>query len=160
MIEGISGRDGMTPAARAAPRPAATAFHVDDDGGAGPGRATASAAAAAAAAEAGAPGALHGMLVLQEELEESAPDRRARRRGQDLLGALAALQRDLLLGSIGPGCLRDLADLLIDMPVADSAALGESVAAVALRARLELWRHGEAAIGNDSQPSRRRLPGT
>ncbi len=151
MIEGISGRDAVPQPARAAARPAGKAFHVDDDAGAAAGRGTAS-AGAGVAAEAAAPAALQGMLVLQEAVEESAPDRRARRRGRDLLGALAALQRDLLMGPAGTACLQNLADLLSDVPMADSAELGESVAAVALRARLELWRHGAGMVGDDLQP--------
>jgi hypothetical protein len=80
---------------------------------------------------------LGGMLALQEAPEEVG-DREARRHGQEMLAALAALQRSLLgLDGADPG---RLARLVAAVPEARDPALREVVAAIALRARIEAVR--------------------
>jgi hypothetical protein len=107
--------------------------------------------AAHRAAAAGAPAAtaevsLGAMLAIQETESAAVRDRAARRRGQDMLAALAALQRALLVGGSDPGDseggLGRLAALTEQVPEAADPALREAVAAVTLRARVELARHG------------------
>jgi len=85
---------------------------------------------------------LAGMLALQELPDPALADREARRRGQDILAALAALQRALL----GPGGADagELAALATAVPQADDPALRAVVAAITLRARIEAARHGAA----------------
>jgi hypothetical protein len=85
---------------------------------------------------------LGGLLALQEAEAEPAGDRQARRRGRRLLDELAALQRDLLGGEVTEERLATLAALLADVPPAADPDLRAAVAAVALRARLELARYG------------------
>jgi hypothetical protein len=80
---------------------------------------------------------LGGMLALQEAPDEVA-DREARRRGHEMLEALAALQRSLL-GIDGADPAR-LARLSEKVPEARDPALREAVAAIALRARIEAVR--------------------
>ncbi len=83
-----------------------------------------------------------GMLSLQEQPQPQAGDRPARRRGQDMLDELAALQRDMLTAQgPTPATLRRLACLAEDVPVAQTAALAEAVAAIKLRAVVELARY-------------------
>lgn len=78
------------------------------------------------------------MLALQELPDPQVADREARRRGQDLLEALAALQRALLgAGGADADALARLAD---DIPQAADPALRAAVAAIALRARIEAAR--------------------
>ncbi len=89
-----------------------------------------------------------GMLALQEMPGEEVADREARRRGHDLLEALAAMQRGLLgLEGADP---RRLARLAEAVPAASDPGLREAVAAIALRARIEavraeMARQGDAA---------------
>lgn len=111
-------------------------------GGALAGRASASAARLATAA---APGAL---LAIQEaagapsSLASAAEerDRRARRRGAALIEALRDLQLALLQGAEGD--VARLADLaaLAEGEVAADPVLREAIAAIVLRARVELAR--------------------
>jgi hypothetical protein len=75
------------------------------------------------------------MLALQEMPDPHLADREARRRGQDILAALAALQRALL--GAGPLDPETLARLAQDVPVAADPALRAAVAALVLRARIE-----------------------
>ena len=82
---------------------------------------------------------LSGLIVLQDA--EPPRDRAARRRGQDILAALAELQRGLLGGEEG-GALSRLASLIGELPQAADPRLGSVLAAVALRARIELARRG------------------
>jgi hypothetical protein len=140
MIESITGRGAMTATGRAVVRNGGRGqgpgFQVDAD---------VETAEAGGAARAAAPTSVQGMLVLQEEFVAEPPDRRARRRGHDLLRALTGLQRDLLGGGVDPASLRRLANLLADVPAADDPTLRGDIDAVVLRARIELWRHGGAA---------------
>ena len=86
--------------------------------------------------------ALEGLLQFQEVEDAPARDRQARRHGQALLRELAELQR-LLLGD-GPldESLGRLAALVETCPEAADPALAGVVAAVALRAQVELARRG------------------
>ncbi len=68
-------------------------------------------------------------------------DARARRRGDALLRSLRDLQLGLLRGTIDPARLRALADLVPGEEAADPA-LAAALAAIRLRARVELARHG------------------
>ncbi len=99
-----------------------------------------------AAAPEGAPGgapvgatalavSLSGLLALQEAGPEAPRDRAARRRGRDILAALAELQRELL-GGEADGTLARLASLIEDLPLAADPSLETVLAAVALRARI------------------------
>lgn len=82
-----------------------------------------------------------GLLGLQESAPAAERDARARRRGEAMLRELAALQVELLAGRIAPDRLRALASLAEGEAAADPA-LAEAVAAIALRARIELARRG------------------
>lgn len=116
---------GPPPAAARTLRAASSGFHLP-------------AARADAAAPAGGVEeiGLSGMLLLQEQPDTA--DERARKRGQDLLAALAELQR-ALLSPAAPDATR-LAALAGDLPQADDPALRAVVRAIALRARLEVAR--------------------
>ena len=81
---------------------------------------------------------LAGMLALQELPDGDPRDREARRRGQDLLAALAEMQR-AMLGMAG-GDAAGLERLAANVPVAGDPVLREVVAAIALRARVEAAR--------------------
>jgi predicted ArsR family transcriptional regulator len=102
--------------------------------------------AAAPAAEV----ALSGMLTLQEVDPPEQRDRAARRRGQDLLAELAALQRTLLSasGDTSAPALHRLAGLVQAVPLAADPALRQAVAAIMLRCRVELarYRHDNSNI--------------
>jgi hypothetical protein len=80
------------------------------------------------------------MLTLQELGGETAEDRDARRHGQDMLGALAALQRALLMGGDEEVALRQLAELAAAVPCAADRRLAAMVSAIAVRVRVELAR--------------------
>ncbi|MBN9562574.1 MAG: hypothetical protein J0H14_17880 [Alphaproteobacteria bacterium] len=102
--------------------------------------------AAGAASQAGAaagavPVSLGAMLALQEAGAEPARDRAARRHGQAMLQLLAALQRAMLAGEGGGEAeLTRLASLATEVPLASDPALRQAVAAIALRASVELAR--------------------
>jgi hypothetical protein len=85
---------------------------------------------------------LAGLLALQEEAGGGGRDRAARRRGLDLLAELAALQRDLLGGALEPERLERLAELAEQVPSAADPRLRDAVAAITLRARIEVARYG------------------
>jgi hypothetical protein len=86
--------------------------------------------------------ALPGMLMLQEVEAPDQRDRAARRRGQELLAELAALQRALLAaGGDVPAALHRLAGLARAVPPAADPALRQAVAAIVLRSRVELARY-------------------
>jgi hypothetical protein len=81
------------------------------------------------------------MLALQEAGAEPVRDRAARRHGQAMLQLLAALQRAMLQGVGGDEAeLTRLASLSAEVPVASDPALRQAVAAIALRASVELAR--------------------
>jgi hypothetical protein len=103
---------------------------------------------AGAGAVAGTEGvAMAGLLALQEWPAERQGDRAARRHGEALLAELAALQRALLAG--GEGDVARLAELAARVPAAEDPGLRAAVAAVALRARIELARREAAAERRD-----------
>jgi hypothetical protein len=86
--------------------------------------------------------ALSGMLTLQEVETPDQRDRAARRRGQEMLAELAALQRALLAaGGDVPAALHRLAALARAVPAAADPALRQAVAAIVLRSRVELARY-------------------
>ena len=85
---------------------------------------------------------LAGLLALQADEAGEARDRSARRRGRELLDALAALQRAMLAGEIGPDQLNELFALVVDVPDAADPRLRAAMEDVVLRARVELARHG------------------
>jgi Class II flagellar assembly regulator len=84
---------------------------------------------------------LAGLLALQAEDCDDSRDRNARRRGQDLLAQLAALQRALLSeGGVPVDQLRELERLAADAPPASDPHLREIMDAITLRVRVELAR--------------------
>jgi Class II flagellar assembly regulator len=93
--------------------------------------------AAAAAPLATSPGS---MLTLQELGGETLADRQARRHGQDMLAALAELQRALLGGGDDTRALERLTDLAAAVPLAADRRLAAMVSAIVVRARVELAR--------------------
>jgi hypothetical protein len=98
--------------------------------------------AAAATAETSGP-ALASMLSLQELAGEAVADREARRHGQDMLAALADLQRLMLSAGSDGTALQRLADLVASIPRgAVDRRLGAVVSAILVRARIELARRG------------------
>ena len=89
------------------------------------------------------------LLSLQEAAYETPRDRLARQHGRRVLDALVDLQRALLTALPGGRPDMDaLASLLRAAPVVDDPALGAVLAAIRLRARIELTRH--AASQNPS----------
>jgi hypothetical protein len=99
------------------------------------GEQAAPAGATVATAEAGA---LSVLLAADEAEERRQRNRRAHRRGQDILAALGRLQRAVLQGTGEGNEITDLAALLESMPDAEDPALRSAVRAIALRARVEL----------------------
>lgn len=95
---------------------------------------------AGAASAAAAPAAI-GLLALQEGAPAAERDARAARRGQALLRELAGLQADVLAGRLDRARLGAIAALAEGETPADPA-LAATLAAIALRARVELARHG------------------
>ena len=103
------------------------------------------------------------MLALQEEAGWDADhagassDREARRHGQEILEALAALQRDLLTGNPAQGLSR-LAILAEMAPGAHDPALARVLSSIRLRARLEILRltprpsTGQGAAATTDEP--------
>jgi hypothetical protein len=106
-----------------------------------PPRASGDAAPAGAATEV----LLGGLLALQEGEGDDVLDRRAKRRGQDILDALAGLRRSLLDGEADADRLRQIAALARDVPAAADARLREVVNDVVVRAHVELAKRGFAA---------------
>jgi Class II flagellar assembly regulator len=100
---------------------------------------TANTGATTAAVDASAP-ALATMLSLQELGSETVRDREAKRRGQDLLAALADLQRLILSAESDGAALRRLADLVAAVPLGTDRRLNAIVSAIVVRARVELAR--------------------
>ncbi len=85
---------------------------------------------------------MDGLLLLQQVEDGPTRDRQARRHGRALLEGLGALQRALLGGEDDPAALDRLAALVAHCPDAADPALRGTLAAVALRARVELARRG------------------
>ncbi len=82
------------------------------------------------------------MLAVQEADDRSRCDREAYRHGSALLAALGRLQRDLLRDGADPPSLAQLSMLVETLPRASDPGLRAAVAAVALRASVELARRG------------------
>jgi hypothetical protein len=101
-------------------------------------------ARAGAATALAPPVALGGLLGLQEGSAEPDGDVPARREAGALLAELAALQRALLSGDDPATILARLDGLLGSMPSAGSPAVLALLAAVRLRARVELARRRTA----------------
>ena len=136
-VRGVAG-GGATGPGRGV-RPGAGGFRL---GGAAP-----SASVAAAQGVAGVQAL--GLLGIQETAPAAERDARARRRGQALLEELSALQAGLLAGRADPARLRALAALTRGETAADPA-LAAAVAAISLRARVELARLGlEDGVSQD-----------
>ena len=131
LIDGV-GRPGPPPGARGTSGARQGRFSVSF--GAAAGSAKAGAVLCAAAAR------LDGMLALQEGECETVEDRAARRRGQDILAGLSRMQLAALNGESDPKLLQDLAALASDLPVATAPALRSALAAIAVRAHVELAR--------------------
>jgi hypothetical protein len=108
----------------------------------------ASAADAPAAVQGAAPAQGIGLLTLQEATPGAERDAPARRRAEAALLSLRDLQLGLLAGTVDPARLRALAASPAGSE-ADDPALGAVLAAVRLRARVELAR-----LGLDPPPSR------
>ena len=84
---------------------------------------------------------LAGLLALQAEDCDESRDRQARRRGQDLLAELAALQRALLSeGGVPLEQLHSLERLVAEAPPVSDPRLREIIDAITLRVRVELAR--------------------
>ena len=77
---------------------------------------------------------------MQELGGETVADREARRHGQDMLAALAELQRALLGGDDDAAALQRLAELAAAVPRATDPRLAALVSAIVLRVRVELAR--------------------
>jgi hypothetical protein len=126
-IDGLGGPARISMAGRAAAMPVRSGFSVSPEpAGAGAGTAAGMAA----------------MLSLQELDPERARDRPGRRHGRSLLAALSALQRAVLTDQPGGAgqALAQLAALLADMPPVFDPGLADVLAAIRLRATVELAR--------------------
>ena len=111
-------------------RPAATGFRVPEE---------------APAVASGVTGvAMPSLLAMQEAGQEAVRDRDARRHGEDMLEALAALQR-VLLGAGRGFDMEQLADLARRMPPAADPRLAGVQRALLLRVAVELARGRVAA---------------
>ena len=95
---------------------------------------------AATAANEASPPALASMLTLQELGGETIQDREARRHGQDMLAALADLQRALLSAGGDETVLARLEELAASVPRATDRRLAAMVSAIMVRVRVELAR--------------------
>ncbi len=107
---------------------------------------TGSCALSQAEVAATAPATLAGLLALQEHSASRARDRAARRRGEDLLALLAALHHALLAGTSASELLHQLAALTKGAPLAADPHLAGVVAALVLRARIEIARRQDDSI--------------
>ena len=86
------------------------------------------------------------MLALQESVTSEIGDRDARRHGQELLAALAELQRALLSDDHG-AALGRLLLLVRTTPTATDPELVRAINSIRLRARIELVRADPMADG-------------
>ncbi len=103
--------------------------------------AAADGAASAAPAAAVAPLSLDALLALQQMPAEAVRDREAKRHGEAMLRLLGALQHTALGGGGDDAALlAELGGLAEGVPEAEDPRLRSAVAAVALRARIELAR--------------------
>jgi hypothetical protein len=85
--------------------------------------------------------AVAGLLALDEAEEKAARDRRARRRGEQVLAALSRFQRGLLGQAGQSGTLDELRALLADMPKASDRGLALTLGGIACRARVVIALH-------------------
>jgi hypothetical protein len=134
---------GVSPAQRGRPRAGGPAFVAATD--AQEAETTGPAARAGGGIAAAAVSGLAALIALQEAEAAALRDREARRRGQALLAELAAVQRALLTSVTGQpdrASLHRLAALADQVPEAADPALAALVGAIAVRARVELARHG------------------
>ncbi len=100
-------------------------------------------AGGSAAADGASTVVLDTMLALQEMDPAFEQDRHARRHGQSVLVALSALQAALVAGGdAGTSAVNRLVGLVAAMPQAADPVLASVLAAVSLRARVELARRG------------------
>lgn len=81
------------------------------------------------------------LLAVQEAGAAAERDARGRQRAAQMLDELGRLQADLLAGRADPAALERLAQLSAG-EAPDDPALAEILAAVSLRARIELARRG------------------
>ncbi len=103
----------------------------------------------AAATQGAGPAQAAGLLALQEYAPVAERDARAHKRGAALLRSLSDLQLGLLGGGVDLARLRALA-ALVPGDEASDPALAAAIAAIRLRARVELARHGlDAASSSD-----------
>jgi hypothetical protein len=128
-IEGIR-RSGATRVGGRAPVRTSAGFTVPGD----------TAVSSNALTEAAPAAGLTSMLALQELGGETPEDREARRHGQDLLAALADLQRALLGGCDNEAALQHLAELAASVPLASDRRLAAMVSAINVRVQVELAR--------------------
>jgi len=131
VIRGVSG-GGNLPGARAN-RTGTGGFRVSSGGGDAKEAGSASALGAAAAI---------GLLAVQEQGPAAERDARGFRRGEAMLEELKALQAELLAGRADTARLERLASLSEGVKPADPG-LAEALAAIALRAKIELARRGQ-----------------
>lgn len=138
-IDGVGGPRGPAAPKR---RTAREGFTVPDNDPAPP-------LSGGAAISAPAPAVLDSLLSLQETGTETVRDRAARRHAQDLLDALAVLQRARLAGDLSGSQLGSGSDASVMAGIArlaeadieaDDPRLARVVREVALRARVELLR--------------------
>ncbi len=85
-------------------------------------------------------GALGGMLSLQEMPSDAARDRAAAAHGAEIMEVLSALQRALLAGGEDQAALARLIRLAESAPEAADSRLSGVMAAILLRAKVELAR--------------------
>lgn len=83
------------------------------------------------------------VLLAAEALDQDARrNATARRQGHAVLRGLGSLQQTLLRGGDPSATLAALAQLVSDLPPAPDPRLAEALDSIALRARVELARHG------------------
>lgn len=93
------------------------------------------------------------LIALQETIAAGERDREARERAEGMLDELAALQHAMLGGRISPDRLAALAQLADQPGVAADPRLADVVAAVSLRAKVELARLEMAAARREAMPA-------
>jgi hypothetical protein len=83
---------------------------------------------------------MESMLALQGIDEDPERDRKARKRGTEIIAALTNLQRAMLAEEDPAQALRVINELAIDDPLAGDPGLGAILRAIVLRARVEVAR--------------------
>jgi len=135
-IGAVGGRPGIRPGAPTGSR-AASGFLVPESG-------VTDSQAAQPASGAGAVGhvSLDAMLAAEALDQDARRNATARRQGHAVLRGLGALQQTLLDGGDPRAALVELARLVSDLPPASDPRLAAVLDSIALRARVELARHG------------------